>query len=149
MVVALFGTIIGFNLKTIKYKVMKRTIKLVSVLFLSAFLMVGFNSCSKDTDPADVDVFLGTYNGHITYSKSGGNSIDAPDGKVVVTKVGDACSLAFSDSIPEITGVKFEKSNDSTYVSDGSGVTGITISANTLKMSVVKGDETWTADCAR
>jgi hypothetical protein len=63
--------------------------------------------------------------------------------------VGDTYSFAFSNSIPDITGVKFEKKDDNTYISIGTGVTGINITANSLKMLVVKGDETWTANCTR
>jgi hypothetical protein len=62
---------------------MKKKIKLFSVLFLSTFLIVGLNSCSEDTDPANVDFFVGTYNGHITYSKSGEIQLTHLTGKLL------------------------------------------------------------------
>ncbi len=107
-------------------------------------------SCSSDTDPADVDVFLGTYKGQIGYvNVSPAKNISANDGQVIVKKVGSSYSFYFNNDIPDLTGIKFEKKDDNTYVSIGTGLTGITISASKLNMLVVKGTETWTANCTR
>lgn len=124
---------------------MKNTIKIFSL-----FLMItaGMISCKKDKDPATTDFFVGTYNGSVSYSKDN-STITSSDGKVTVTKVGDTYSFYFGNNIPDITGVRFEKSGDNTYVSIGSGVTGITINASSLKMLVSKDGATWTADCTR
>lgn len=105
-------------------------------------------SCKKDTDPADKDFFVGTYKGSVSYSKDD-NNITSSDGKVTVSKVGENYNFYFGNNIPDITGVKFEKSGDNNYVSVGSGVTGITINASTLKMLVTKDGARWTADCTR
>lgn len=105
-------------------------------------------ACKKDTDPADKDFFVGTYKGSVSYNKDG-NNITSSDGKVTVSKVGETYNFYFGNGIPDITGVKFEKSGDNSYVSIGSGVTGITINASTLKMLVSKDGATWTADCTR
>ena len=125
---------------------MKNTLKILSVFMLG---MILFTSCSKKDDPADNDFFIGTYNGEISYKKTGNEIIIDEDGKVTVSKFGDTYKFIFGSKIPDISGVKFEKSGDNTYVSVGSGLTGITITASKLKMLVIKGDETWTADCTR
>lgn len=124
---------------------MKNTIKFLGLFLIAATMTI---SCKKDRDPATTDFFVGTYNGSVSYSKDNTN-ISSSDGKVTVTKVGDTYSFYFGNNIPDIKGVKFEKSGDNTYMSGGSGVSGITINASTLKMLVSKEGATWTADCKR
>ncbi|WP_421941883.1 hypothetical protein [Pedobacter sp.] len=124
---------------------MKKTVQIFSMLLIALTVMV---SCKKDTDPADRDFFVGTYKGTVSY-KNSETTINSSDGKVTVSKVGETYNFYFGSGIPDITGVKFEQSGDNTYVSVGTGVTGITINASTLKMLVVRGGETWTADCTR
>lgn len=105
-------------------------------------------ACKKDKDPATTDFFVGTYKGSVSYIKDG-KTIDSSDGKITVSKIGDTYNFYFGNGIPDITGVKFEKSGDNTYVSIGSGLTGIKIDASTLKMLVSKDGATWTANCTR
>lgn len=105
-------------------------------------------SCKKDKDPATTDFFIGTYKGSVSYNK-GGDSITSQDGKITVTKVGDSYNFFFGSGIPDIKGVKFEKQDDNSYVSVGSGLTGIKIDASTLVMLVSKDGATWTANCTR
>lgn len=105
-------------------------------------------SCSKDTDPSETDLFVGTYRGSISYT-GGGETVSDSDGRVTVTKVGSTYTFAFGSGIPNITGVEFERKDDNTYVSIGDGLTGITISASTLNMLVTNDEGTWTADCER
>lgn len=124
---------------------MKNTLKILSVFILGIIL---FSSCSKKDDPADNDFFVGTYKGDISY-KSGDAVIIDEDGKVTVTKIGSTYKFYFGSNIPDIGGVTFEKSGDNTFVSVGNGVTGIKITASKLEMLVVKGNETWTANCTR
>lgn len=113
-----------------------------------AILMLAV-ACSKDDDPADNDFFVGTYNGSITYNSGDGETITDDDGRVTVVKVDDSYSFDFGSNIPNITGVKFQKQDDNTYVSIGDGLTGITVTASSLKMFVTNDNGTWTADCAR
>ena len=127
---------------------MKEFLKL-SLIALTSVLMMGLASCSKDTDPADVDLFLGKYNGNVSYLKVGGESKSNTNGSVTVSKVGSTYNFVFSDGIPALTGVKFEKKDDNTYVSIGSGLTGITITKSKLTMLVAKDGATWTANCSR
>lgn len=124
---------------------MKKTIKILSLFLIAATIVI---ACKKDKDPATTDFFVGTYKGSVSYKKDA-TTITSSDGKVTVSKVGDTYNFYFGSNIPDITGVKFEKSGDNTYVSVGSGLTGITIDAGTLKMLVVKDGATWTADCTR
>jgi hypothetical protein len=124
---------------------MKKTIRILSLFLIATTMMI---ACKKDTDPADKDFFVGTYRGSVSYNKDG-NNITSSEGKVTVSKVGETYNFYFGNGIPDITGVKFEKSGDNSYVSIGSGVTGITINASTLKMLVSKDGATWTADCTR
>ncbi|MCX2452587.1 hypothetical protein OQX61_15020 [Pedobacter sp. PLR] len=124
---------------------MKKAIRIFSLLLIATTIMI---ACKKDTDPASKDLFVGTYKGSVSYSKDG-NNITSSDGKITVSKVGETYNFFFGNNIPDITGVKFEKSGDNSYVSVGSGLTGIKIDESTLKMFVTKDGATWTADCTR
>ncbi|WP_344851397.1 hypothetical protein [Pedobacter jeongneungensis] len=124
---------------------MKKTVQIFSMLLIALTVMV---SCKKDTDPADKDFFVGTYKGTVSY-RNGETTINSSDGKVTVSKVGETYNFYFGSNIPDITGVKFEKTGDNSYVSVGSGLTGISIDASNLKILVVKDGQTWTANCTR
>jgi hypothetical protein len=126
-------------------KEMKKTVQIFSMLLIALTVMV---SCKKDTDPADKDFFVGTYKGTVSY-RNGQTTINSSDGKVTVSKVGETYNFYFGNNIPDITGVKFEKTGDNSYVSVGSGLTGISIDASNLKVLVVKDGQTWTANCTR
>ncbi|WP_316823129.1 hypothetical protein [Pedobacter gandavensis] len=124
---------------------MKKAIRIFSLLLIATTIMI---ACKKDTDPADKDFFVGTYKGSVSYLKDG-STITSSDGKVTVSKVGETYNFYFGNNIPDITGVKFEKSGDNSYVSIGSGLTGIRIDASKLNMLVTKDGATWTANCDR
>ena len=124
-------------MKTMK---MIGTLVAVSLLFMVA--------CDKDTSPADRDLFVGTYEGTISFN-GGGETIIDEDGKVTVTKVGNSYSFIFGSGIPDITGVRFEEGDDNVYVSIGEGLTGIRITASSLNIGVTNDEGTWTADCSR
>lgn len=115
------------------------------MLLIALTVMV---SCKKDTDPADRDFFVGTYNGKVSYI-NGETTTNSSDGKITVTKTGETYNFFFGNSIPDITGVKFEKRDDNTYVSIGSGLTGITVTASSLDLLVIKDGQTWTANANR
>ncbi len=125
---------------------MKNQVKVWGALIIASFVIMA--SCSKDTDPSETDVFVGTYEGTISFNDDE-KTITDEDGRVTVAKAGDTYSFVFGSGIPDITGVKFERSDDNTYVSIGEGLTGITISANSLNMLVINDRGTWTADCSR
>lgn len=125
---------------------MKNLMRILGALLIATLIFT--IGCSKDDDPADNDFFVGTYNGNITFN-NGDETITDSDGRVTVVKVGDSYSFDFGSNIPNITGVKFQKKDDNTYVSIGDGITGITVTASTLKMLVSNNTGTWTADCTR
>ncbi|MEI3800306.1 MULTISPECIES: hypothetical protein [Chitinophaga] len=125
---------------------MKPILSVIGVLLLSAILFV---SCSKDTDPADTDIFAGTFRGKIGYVDSEKN-ITQDNGSVFVTKIGTRYDFRFSDGIPDLTGVQFEKKDDNTMTSVGSSGTGlITINKDKLIIGFARDGRSWTADCGR
>ncbi|RWU09980.1 hypothetical protein [Pedobacter chitinilyticus] len=118
--------------------------------FLAVLLMIPlfFLACSKDDDPADNDLFVGTYNGTIGYN-SGSTSIRTETGKVTVVKTGNNYDFKFSDGIPDLNGVQFQK-NENEAVSIGNDESKyIKITAGTLKIAFTKDGAIWTADCTR
>lgn len=129
---------------------MKTKFKTLISMLTTVLLLFVVTSCSKDTDPADTDIFAGVYSGTISYlSVNPSKRIGPLEGKVTVTKLGSSYSFHFDNGIPDLTGVKFEKKDDNTYIGIGSGFSGITINASSLHMLVTKDGETWTADCHR
>lgn len=119
---------------------------LFRILIIAAMMFTV--ACSDDDAPSDSDIFVGTYHGDISFS-SGEENISDDDGRVTVVKVGSTYTFDFGTGIPNITGVRFQESDDGTYVSFGEGLTGITITASSLKMLVKNDKGTWTADCSR
>ncbi|MCU7693105.1 hypothetical protein ACFSPU_02530 [Haoranjiania flava] len=124
---------------------MKKTIQILSVVLLSVFVLA---SCSKDTSPSERDVFAGKYNGKISYDGQD-KKVSTTTGAVTVLKVGNNYNFFFSDGIPDLTGVEFQKDGE-TMVSIGSSQTNyIRITASTLKILFLKNGNVWTADCTR
>lgn len=125
---------------------MKSMLKIIGVLMLTAIL---FAACSKDDDPADTDIFAGTFKGKIGYVDADKN-LSQDNGSVFVTKVGTRYDFRFSDGLPDLTGVEFEKKDDNTMVSIGSAGTGIiTINKDKLVIGFTRDNKAWSADCTR
>ena len=117
--------------------------KFFSVVFFVTAILV---SCSKDNDPVDDNVFVGTYRGSVSYSDSDSNTnISTDDGRVTLVKVGDNYNFDFSDGIPSLTGIKIDKNENIFVSSDG----GITIDEGNLIIAYTKDSEVWGADCNR
>lgn len=130
---------------------MKNLLKILG-LFLISFSLLTFTSCSKDDDPADNDFFVGTYTGQVNYSDGGTTSISNANGKVTVSKIGSATkyNFAFSDGIPDLNGIEFQKTGDNSMINVGSGANAvITIDNNDLSIVYSKDGKTWYADCVR
>lgn len=127
---------------------MKTTIKILSLLCITLFT---FASCSKDDDPADNILFADKYSGTISYSTSGDDEdVASTQGTVTVTKVGNTYNFGFSEGIPNINGVEFEKRGDNVYWNIGGSATSyIQIDADNLKIAYIKDGSTWTANCVR
>ena len=128
---------------------MKKIIALVSVICLS---LVAFSSisCSKNDDPADNDLFVGTYKGKVSYSDSQQKK-SADNGAVTVIKTGNDYYFRFSDGIPDLKGVSFKKEGDNTLVNIDlkDGVKYIKIDASSLTMLYTTDGKTWTANAKR
>ncbi|WP_353128208.1 hypothetical protein [Parapedobacter pyrenivorans] len=125
---------------------MKNTAKMIGTLVVASLLFLV--SCDKDTDPADRDLFVGTYEGDITFQDED-RTITDEDGRVTVAKAGDSYSFVFGSGIPDITGVRFEEGDDNVHVGIGDGFEGIRITASSLNILVTNDRGTWTADCSR
>lgn len=122
---------------------MKKSIKILSVLFLTTVLLA---SCSKDNDPVNDDLFVGTYKGSVSFIEPDkGTSITTDDGKVTLVKVGDTYNFDFSDGIPSLKGIKMEKDQSVLISSDGA----LKIDAGNLIIGYNKDGKTWTANCKR
>lgn len=125
---------------------MKNSIKILSLLFIALFT---FSSCSKDDDPVDNDLFAGTYKGDVGYL-DGSTNISEGDGSVVVTKFSsDTYNFKFSNSIPDLNGIKMQKGDNNTIFFGDGTLGSITISEKTLKITYAKDGKTWSADCTR
>lgn len=119
---------------------------------LLVFTALSFSSCSKDDDPADNDFFAGTYKGSVSYNDGGSTNISTDAGSVFVTKIasGTKYNFTFSNNIPSLNGIEFNKQGDNTLVMVGSTATSyIRIDNNTLKILYVQDGKTWTANCTR
>ena len=125
---------------------MKKIIALVSVICLS---LVAF-SCSKNDDPADNDLFVGTYKGSISFLK-GEEKKSVDNGSVTVVKTGNDYYFRFSDGIPDLKGVSFKKEGDNTLVNIDlkDGVKIIRINASSLNILYTTDGKTWIANASR
>ena len=128
---------------------MKKIIALVSVICLS---LVAFSSisCSKNDDPADNDLFVGTYKGKISFLK-GEEKKSFDNGSVTVVKTGNDYYFRFSDGIEDLKGVSFKKEGDNRLVNIDfeDGVKYIKIDASSLTMLYTTDGKTWTANAKR
>ena len=128
---------------------MKKIIALVSVICLS---LVAFScaSCSKNDDPADNDLFVGTYKGSISYL-NGQEKKAVDNGSVTVVKTGNNYYFRFSDGIPDLKGVSFKKEGDNTLVNVDlqDGVKIIKINASSLNILYTTDGKTWIANASR
>ncbi len=126
---------------------MKSVLKFLGIALFATFV---FASCSKDDNPADNNLFVGTYTGNTGYT-SGDNTVDYGPGKVTVVKVGDKYKFDFRDNgnISSITDVVIAKGEEG-YIGTVNGYTGvIKFNANNLNIAVAKDGAAWAADCNR
>ena len=128
---------------------MKKLFTLVTLICIS---LVAFSSisCSKNDDPADNDLFVGTYKGKISYT-NGQEQKAADNGSVTVVKTGNDYYFRFSDGIEDLKGVSFKKEGDNILVNvdlqDGLKV--IRINASSLNILYTTDGKTWTANAKR
>ncbi|WP_265427483.1 hypothetical protein [Chryseobacterium sp. YIM B08800] len=129
---------------------MKNAFKILGALML-LFTFMSISSCSKDDDPADNDFFAGTYKGSIGY-KDNDNDIATDNGEVFVTKIasGTKYNFRFSNGIPDLNGLEFQKQGDNTLVMvNSTALVYVRIDNNELKMLYTADGKTWRANCMR
>ena len=128
---------------------MKKLFTLVTLICIS---IVAFSSisCSKNDDPADNDLFVGTYKGKISFLK-GEEKKSFDNGSVTVVKTGNDYYFRFSDGIEDLKGVSFKKEGDNRLVNIDfqDGVKYIKIDASSLTMLYTTDGKTWTANAKR
>ena len=117
----------------------------LGIFFVSSLFMI---ACSDDDSPADHDVFVGTYRGAISYS-NGTENTTTNDGTVRVVKVGNNYNFLFSNGIPDLTGVEFEKDGETLINIGWTETELIRVTASKLRILYTKDGRTWTADCER
>ena len=125
---------------------MKKIFTVVTLICLS-IVALSFTSCSKKDDPADNDLFVGTYKGKITYLE-GKEKKTVDNGAVTVVKAGNDYYFRFSDGIPDLKGVSFKKEGDNTLVNIDlqEGVKLIRINASSLNILYTQDGKTWIAN---
>ena len=128
---------------------MKKLFTLVTLICIS---LVAFSSisCSKNDDPADNDLFVGTYKGKISFLK-GEEKKSFDNGSVTVVKTGNDYYFRFSDGIEDLKGVSFKKEGDNRLVNIDfeDGVKYMKIDASSLTMLYTTDGKTWTANAKR
>ncbi|MBD1422361.1 hypothetical protein [Sphingobacterium chuzhouense] len=125
---------------------MKTSIKILSLLFIT---FIAFTSCSKDDDPADNDLFLGKYEGSVSFNSPDDEDVSEPNGSVTVTKVGNNYTFNFSNGIPTLGDITMEKGDNNTLVFSDGEIGSIRITASSLDITYARDGRIWTADCSR
>ncbi|MBD3903852.1 hypothetical protein NAL32_02190 [Chryseobacterium sp. Ch-15] len=129
---------------------MKNVFKILGV-FMLLFTAFSLSSCNNDDDPADNDFFAGTYKGSISYNDND-NNIATDNGEVFVTKIasGTKYNFRFSNGIPDLNGLEFQKQGDNTLVMvNSNALVYVRIDNNELKMIYTADGKTWRANCTR
>lgn len=128
---------------------MKKILSL-SALICLIIMAISSVSCSKNDDPADNDLFVGTYKGHISYTDADGKK-NANNGSVTVVKAGGEYYFRFSDGIPDLKGVRFKKDGDHILVNVDlkEGLHIVRIDASSLTIFYTKDNKLWTANAKR
>ena len=126
---------------------MKNVFRVFAVICLTLAVI----SCSKDDDPADNDLFVGTYNGSVSFHDDD-SDISSDDSSVTVVKVGNNYNFEFNESgIPILSGVKFKEDGDNGMINVDfeDGIQAIRITASRLNILYSKDGKTWTANATR
>ncbi len=122
---------------------MKKSMKFLGMLF---FVVALAASCDNDNDPSDDNLFVGQYQGAVSYSDPENNTDVATDeGQVTVVKVGDSYTFNFSNDIPSLKDIEMEKNQNTLVSSDGA----INIDENNLTIVYTKDGKTWGATTSR
>lgn len=125
---------------------MKNAVKLMSLMFVAFFTL---SACSKDDDPVDNDLFVGTYEGNAGYNNINDpeSSVEFGPGEITVTKLGgDNYSFSFDGDIPSLDNITMTKGENNTIFFNEDQIGTITITESTLDILMNRDGQNWTAD---
>lgn len=120
-------------------------------IFLVVCLVFAAASCSDDDDPADNDLFVGTYHGSVGFHDED-TDVSSDDSSVTVVKAGHNYNFKFNQSgIPLLTGVNFKKDGDNALINVDfeEGIQVVRITESRLIILYSRDGKTWTANCTR
>lgn len=130
---------------------MKKLNMIFAAMAAMVLMAIAFTSCNQD--PADLELFVGRYEGTASYAsaKDGVNIVANEKVTITVVKVGDTYTFRFRPkNIPTLSGVKMEKGENTlvTLSTDAAGV--ISIDAEKLTIAAYTTKEgSWTANATR
>lgn len=126
---------------------MKNLLRILGIFGLILFTV----SCGKNTDPADKDLFVGTYEGTVGYSDNN-DEVHADDSSVTVVKIGKKYNFEFNKSgIPMLKGVEFEKEGQNAILNIDfkEGIRVVKIDESSLYILYSKDGKSWSANTKR
>lgn len=121
-------------------------------IHFSQFLIIGFlmffllNACSS-SDDSEFNSVENVFSGSIFYT-DGTQNVSNEHGSVEVVKIDEnVYSFVFSDDIPEITNVEFDR-NETTILNIGATETQlIRVTQSSLQIIWSEGEQSWEAIC--
>lgn len=126
---------------------MKKSLKILGIIGL-LFLAI---TCGKSTNPVNKDIFVGTYNGFVSYTDNH-DDIQSDNSSITVIKFGRKYNLQFKQAgIPSLNGIEFNKlkKGQSVNVDYLEGTREIRIDANNLYIDYSKDGQKWNAKAKR
>lgn len=126
---------------------MKNLLRILGMFGLILFAV----SCGKNTDPSKSDLFVGTYDGTVSYSDSD-DKVNSDDSSVTVAKVGSKYNFNFNKSgILMLKGVEFKEEGKNSLINLDfkEGLNVIKIDESSLYILYTKDGKKWTAEAKR
>lgn len=123
---------------------------LLRILGLFGFVLFAV-SCGKNTDPSKSDLFVGTYDGTVSYVDND-DDIKSDESSVTVVKVGNKYNFKFNKSgIPMLKGIEFKEEGKNSLVNLDfeEGVNVIKIDESNLYILYSKDGQKWSAKTKR
>jgi hypothetical protein len=96
-----------------------------------------FGSCRKQALPNDITI--GTFKGKLAYKDASGVYITAGQGTAKVSGYEGNYVIKFSNEVPAINGVSFERTGNATYTvskTENAGAKGIVLTDETLTVKI-------------
>ena len=122
---------------------MKKTFKTLVVLTLG-IVSLTLASCRKDNIKLPSSA-LSTYTGSLTYTPNTGAAISTTSGTATISGSKGNYTVSFSDGVPALTDLKFDKGTSGSYVSESSSgsAAGVTINSNSFNISATTQNGQW------